>query len=112
MKLLSLDVEHKYASLIKSFTGKNVMNISSDAAPSPGSFWTSGTDQDRPGTYAWCSAHKLFYKSKWAQGQPAASAQAQCVAVKLDATTAQLETVECAGALKFICEVILHFLIQ
>lgn len=75
-------------------------------APTAGTYWTSGTDKGLPGSFAWCSARKLFYKSKWAPGQPAASAQAQCVAVRLDAMTAQLETADCAGvANKFICEV-------
>lgn len=87
-------------------SGRNVMNTASDVGPAPGSFWTSGTDQGRQGTYAWCSARRLFYKSKWASGQPANSAQAQCVAVRLDAQTARIEKADFATPRKFICEVI------
>jgi hypothetical protein len=73
-------------------------------APAPGTFWTSGT-QGCSGSYIWCAARKMFYNSKWAPSQPAISAQAQCVTVKLDAQTAQLEAKDCAGVMNFICEV-------
>jgi len=74
-------------------------------APAPGTFWTSGTDQGCSGSYVWCGARKIFYNSKWAPSQPVASAQAQCVTVKLDAQMAQLEAKDCAGAMNYICEV-------
>jgi hypothetical protein len=70
-----------------------------------GSFWTSGTDLGCSGSYAWCSARKIFYNPKWTANQPADSKETQCVAIKLDAQTAQLEATVCAGAKKFICEV-------
>jgi hypothetical protein len=70
-----------------------------------GSFWTSGTDLGCSGSFAWCSARKIFYNSKWTANQPADSNEAQCVAIKLDVETALLEATICADAKKFICEV-------
>jgi hypothetical protein len=121
MKLLSFEMDHKYASLVKSFTSNiihgrflNKLHVklivcacadTSLPAPTSGTYWTSGTDQGRPGSYAWCSANKIFYNSKWAPGHPGSNAQAQCVAVNLDAQTAQLEATACTNSYSFICEV-------
>jgi hypothetical protein len=118
MKLLSFDINHKYASLVKAISSKNIIQYSyssdilkifradtSEPAPAPGNFWTSGTDQGCVGSFAWCAARKIFYMSKWAQGQPVNSTQAKCVTVSVDATAAHLETADCATPNRFICEV-------
>jgi hypothetical protein len=114
MKLLSLEMEHKYATLVKAFSSEYitlliVLHFKTLSLDDSGSFWTSGTDQGCVGSFAWCAARKILYKPKWAQGHPVNSTQAQCVAVSVDASAAQLETSDCAIANKFICEVLFAY---
>lgn len=72
----------------------------------PIDYWTSGTDQGCPGTFAWCAANKIFYEPKWAKGHPLQSSNATCVSVSLRTTTAELYQRNCSEPLNFICEVI------
>jgi hypothetical protein len=77
-----------------------------------GTYWTSGTDQGCTGSFAWCAVRKILYKPKWAQGHPVNSTQAQCVSISVTASTAQLETADCAIANNFICEVFLFLFMR
>jgi hypothetical protein len=77
-----------------------------------GTYWTSGTDQGCTGSFAWCAVRKILYKPKWAQRHPVNSTQAQCVSISVTASTAQLETADCAIANNFICEVFLFLFMR
>jgi len=68
-------------------------------------FWTSGTDQDCPGKFKWCSNDKDFVPAEinWKKGHP----QSGCTYLELQSTSnaTVLATADSTQQKLFLCEV-------
>ncbi|XP_059475022.1 uncharacterized protein LOC132196417 [Neocloeon triangulifer] len=98
MKLLSIEYEYEYASLIAA--AKNLTNA-------VGIFWTSGTDEGCEGKFGWCAVNQLVrdQEAKWQTGEPNNYGNNEnCIYLDLSQTSALLIDSGCSRSQKYICE--------
>ncbi|XP_059482855.1 uncharacterized protein LOC132201014 [Neocloeon triangulifer] len=98
--MLSLESSEKQICL-NNFAKKQKLRISGD-------YWTSGTDQNCPDKFHWCSAQKNFLKNeiRWKSGHP--DPNFDCVMANFNSSLAnftELATANCSVPKKFVCEI-------
>ncbi|XP_059468637.1 uncharacterized protein LOC132192615 isoform X2 [Neocloeon triangulifer] len=94
LKQISLQQSYLYESVKKALTGANVTS---------GKFWTSGTDMECEGNFAFCTTNKLLgAEARWSSTQMNVSGKSpNCVS--LDANVA-LSKDSCDSKFRYICE--------